>query len=312
MPDVWFSGWRWLLDCTLVVCVFSGTAGPASGSELSPQVGRSLVLLAKSAQSYTEQRTCFSCHHQTLPVLALQQARGRGFKVSAEAIPRQLAFTQRFFAGRRALVAMGKDVPGGPFTAGYALLALGENCWPCDHTTDALVHNLIRHQPADGSWWIVPHRHPMKQSVFTATALLLRGLQLYALTDKATLSMRKEVQARIDCAAQWLDATPARTHEDKVFRSWGLIGSGIAAARRSELGTLLWKVQRADGGWAQVNDLDSDAYATGQALVVLHQANKVDPRSAAYRKGVAHLLQQQQEDGSWLVKTRCEPVQDYF
>ena len=239
MPDVWFSGWRWLLDCTLVVCVFSGTAGPASGSELSPQVGRTLVLLAKSAQSYTEQRTCFSCHHQTLPVLALHQGRGQGFKISAEAIPRQLAFTQRFFAGCRALVAMGKDVPGGPFTAGYALLALGENCWPCDDTTDALVQNLIRHQPADGSWWIVPHRRPIEQSVFTATALLLRGLQLYALTDKATLSMRKEVQARIDFATQWLDATPARTHEDKVFRSWGLIGSGMAAARRSELGPLL-------------------------------------------------------------------------
>ncbi|HAA69228.1 MAG TPA: hypothetical protein DCE55_08820 [Planctomycetaceae bacterium] len=71
-------------------------------------------------------------------------------------------------------------------------------------------------------------------------------------------------------------------------------------------------MQRADGGWAQLNDLDSDAYATGQALVVLHQANQLDPRSAAYRKGVAHLLQQQQEDGSWLVKTRCEPVQDDF
>ena len=312
MEDARVSGWRWVLGCAVVLCVLFEAGRPVSGSELGAQVGRSLVLLAKSAQTYTEQRTCFSCHHQTLPVLALQQARGQGFKVPAEEIQRQLAFTQRFFAGRRAQVAMEKDVPGGPFTAGYALLVLGENRWPCDDTIEALVQYLTRHQAADGSWWIVPHRHPMEQSMFTATALSLRGLQLYALTDKATLSTRKEVQARIDRARQWLDATPAQTHEDKVFRLWGLKWSGMAAARRSELGTLLLKEQRADGGWAQLNDMDSDAYATGQALVVLHQANKMDPRSNAYRKGVSYLLQQQGEDGSWRVKTRCEPVQEYF
>jgi len=312
MKDVRLSGWRGVLCCAVVLRALSGAGSPASSSELGPPVSRSLALLAKSAQTYTEQRTCFSCHHQTLPVLALQQARGQGFEVAAKEIQRQLAFTQRFFADRRTQVAMGKDVPGGPFTAGYALLALGENHWPRDDTTDALVEYLTRHQAADGSWWIVPHRHPMEQSMFTATALSLRGLQLYGLTDKATLATRQDVQTRIDRARQWLDATSVKTHEDKVFRLWGLKWSGVAAARQSELGALLLKEQRDDGGWAQLSDMDSDAYATGQALVVLHRAARLDPRSATYRKGVSYLVKQQGKDGSWLVKTRCEPVQEYF
>ena len=84
MKDVRLSGWRGVLCCAVVLRALSGTGRPASSSELGPSVIRSLALLAKSAQTYTEQRTCFSCHHQTLAVLALQQARGQGFEVAGK------------------------------------------------------------------------------------------------------------------------------------------------------------------------------------------------------------------------------------
>lgn len=312
MYDRSLRGWHGVFRCAAILCGLLGGAWSVRGAELPVELERTLTLLAKSAQTYTQQRTCFSCHHQTLPVLALQQAHGQGFEVPEEAIQRQLAFTQRFFADRRAQVAMGKDVPGGPFTAGYALLVLGENQWPRDKTTDALVQYLKGHQGDDGSWWIVPHRHPMEQSLFTATALSLRGLQLYALTKESTSAAKDKVKGHIARARQWLNATPVQTHEDKVFRLWGLKWSGIPAARQSQLGTLLLKEQRPDGGWAQIKQMDSDAYATGQALVVLHQTAGLDAGSVAYRKGVAYLRQHQQKDGSWLVETRCEPVQEYF
>ena len=312
MYDRSWCGWRRVFCCALLLCSLQGGARRVRGAELPVELGRTMTLLAKSAQTYTQQRTCFSCHHQTLPVLALQQAHGQGFAVPVEEIHRQLSFTHRFFSDRRVQVAMGKDVPGGPFTAGYALLVLGEKQWPRDKTTDALVQYLMGHQRDDGCWWIVPHRHPMEQSLFTATALSLRGLQLYALTKESTRAAKDIVKGHITRARQWLNATPVQTHEDKVFRLWGLKWSGIPAARRSQLGTLLLKEQRPDGGWAQIKEMESDAYATGQALVVLHQAAALDGGSAAYRKGVAYLRQHQQKDGSWFVETRCEPVQEYF
>jgi len=62
--------------------------------------------------------------------------------------------------------------------------------------------------------------------------------------------------------------------------------------------------QRPDGGWAQLARLGSDAYATGQALVALQRAGGLDASHPSVRRGLAYLLSQQREDGSWLVETR--------
>ena len=68
---------------------------------------------------------------------------------------------------------------------------------------------------------------------------------------------------------------------------------------------------RADGGWAQTKELDSDAYATGTALFVLHQAG-MGARNAVYKKGVKYLLETQAEDGTWRVAKRAVPIQNHF
>src|SRR5262249_25461516 len=64
--------------------------------------------------------------------------------------------------------------------------------------------------------------------------------------------------------------------------------------------------QNADGGWGQLKDLPSDAYATGQALYVLSLAG-VGNDQAEVRRGVAFLLAGQKEDGSWPMKGRARP-----
>ncbi|MEX2561557.1 MAG: hypothetical protein WD403_16655, partial [Pirellulales bacterium] len=50
-----------------------------------PAIARSLALLAASAQEYTRQRDCFSCHHQTLPVMALALAGAHGLETDRAA-----------------------------------------------------------------------------------------------------------------------------------------------------------------------------------------------------------------------------------
>jgi N-acyl-D-amino-acid deacylase len=76
---------------------------------------------------------------------------------------------------------------------------------------------------------------------------------------------------------------------------------------RSSMAALLAS-QRQDGGWAQLPGLETDAYATGQALVALQTAG-VAITSAEYQRGTAFLLRTQLQDGSWLVRTRTFPVQ---
>ena len=63
-----------------------------------------------------------------------------------------------------------------------------------------------------------------------------------------------------------------------------------------------------DGGWAQLPQMSSDAYATGITLFALHEAG-IPVAHDAYRKGVAFLLRNQYANGAWFVKTRAFPVQ---
>ena len=71
-------------------------------------------------------------------------------------------------------------------------------------------------------------------------------------------------------------------------------------------------MQRSDGGWSQLPGLDSDAYATGQALFALAIAGKMATTDPIYQKGVDYLLHTQAADGTWQVKTRSIWLQPYF
>ena len=71
-------------------------------------------------------------------------------------------------------------------------------------------------------------------------------------------------------------------------------------------------MQRQDGGWGQTHERDSDAYATGSALVMLHQAGGLPSDSPVYQRALGFLVGTQQADGSWRVRSRSKPFQSYF
>ena len=67
--------------------------------------------------------------------------------------------------------------------------------------------------------------------------------------------------------------------------------------------------QRPDGGWSQLATLESDAYATGQAMYALNQAARSNRYQQSIDRASAYLLRTQLADGTWLVRTRSNPVQ---
>ncbi len=73
----------------------------------------------------------------------------------------------------------------------------------------------------------------------------------------------------------------------------------------------LLAAQRADGGWSDLDSMESTAYATGKSLFALQTAG-FSPSEASYQRAVRYLLNTQQEDGSWYVKTRAMALQPYF
>jgi squalene cyclase len=135
----------------------------------------------------------------------------------------------------------------------------------------------------------------------------LRGLQKYGTPEQV-----ERIEARTAKVRKWLLATPAKDTEDRVFRLGALKLVGAEPMDVTAAADELRKTQRADGGWSQTDQLDSDAYATGTALVMLHEAGGLAVGEDAYRRGVKYLLMTQREDGSWYVKTRSKPFQIYF
>jgi hypothetical protein len=138
------------------------------------------------------------------------------------------------------------------------------------------------------------------------TALAMRGLQLYApKTDKAVYD--KAVQL----AASWLAKAETTNNDDRGWRLLGLAWAGTDKGATQKALREFLALQRSDGGWSDIPSLGSSAYATGKALVVLQTAGLAtsDP---AYQRGVKFLLNSQQEDGSWYVKSRALGFQPYF
>ena len=58
--------------------------------------------------------------------------------------------------------------------------------------------------------------------------------------------------------------------------------------------------------------MQSDAYATGEALWVLSETGVLSPNDPVYRRGVQFLLNTRQKDGSWRVRSRAPKFQPYF
>jgi N-acyl-D-amino-acid deacylase len=276
-------------------------------------VEKGLRRLEQGAANYTKNRQCFSCHHQAIPMAAFDAARRHGFTVDEEEVRRQVEFTLDAFRPKREQIAKGQAVGGTTTSAAYALFTLEMGGSAPDDVSAALVSYLLEKQRPDGCWPVQSNRPPMQAGDFTPTVLALGALKAYGPSKEAKGAdeLRRRVDAGYNKGREWLLAAKPKTTEDRSFHLRGLVFVGadreaIAAARDT-----LLKEQRSDGGWAQLPERDSDAYATGTVLTALRLAG-VKPGDESYQKGVQYLLKTQRDDGGWIVETHSTPVQTYF
>ena len=174
-------------------------------------------------------------------------------------------------------------------------------------TTAAVAEYFLLHQSDQDHWTSHTNRPPSEASDFTSNFLGLNALQAYGSADQ-----RERIAARRKQVRDWLIQTNAKDTEDRIFRLWSL---RLAEAPPEDIAAAvaeLLKTQRDDGGWSQRESLESDAYATGTALVALLQAGELPATTEAVHSGLKFLLSRQHADGSWQVTTRSEPFQTYY
>lgn len=285
------------------------SATPTAAKSSGEAIARSTPLLQKSGAIFLKKSGCVSCHNNTLTAMVVDAVRKRGLSVDEESASDQVKRIATYIDTWRERANQGVGIPGDADTVSYILAGLADAKHPADSATDALARFVKGQQHPDGSWHIFAHRPPIESSDIQVTAVSLKALRCYA-----PKSRRIEYQAAVSRATKWLMNAKPKTNEDRVFRLLGLHWAGMnstSAIQQSGVRSLLAQ-QRSDGGWSQLGSLESDAYATGQALVAMREGGAIRSTHSAYRRGIAFLLKTQIGDGSWYVKSRAIPFQPYF
>jgi N-acyl-D-amino-acid deacylase len=276
---------------------------PAKDTPRRMAVVRAVSLIEKSSANYVDKRDCFSCHHQALTMMAMSRAKLSGIELQPESISSQVQFSLEYFGDRRKRLLKGEGVPGGAYNAGYALTGLAAAGTPPSEVTKALVQYLLKTEHKDGGWRIRTHRPPLEDSHFTATALAIKGISEFAEPVEKAEPIKR--------ALTWLKKAEPKSTEDYAFKVLGLHW-GHAKFEKQTTAKSLLNLQFSDGGWSQTPKMKSDTYATGLALSALRQSGALPANSTQYKSGVKWLLDHQDPDGSWRVKTRSKPIQKYF
>jgi len=280
----------------------SAKVKPVSVSDRSiPSAVRgSLSLLEKQSDRFIRTAGCNSCHSQSLPSAVTGLARDYGLTSIKK-------FPQLPPAMTPPVEQLMDFVIVSPSIA-WELFDAGMNHEPRTQLTDAIVRYLMALQTAEGGWHIPESRRPPMNSGKIQTA----ALAIYAMKNYAPEAEKLNCEKAISRAVAWLEKATPVTNQDHAFRLLGLGWGGATPALIRDEAKSLAALQRADGSWSQLAAMESDAYATGEALFALGSTGRMTFTDPVYRKGVDYLLSTRASDGSWHVKSRSIWLQPYL
>lgn len=299
---------------TLTLLVLGLGWGPLSGEEKESRetrvraaVEKSLPLLLKAAQGHVEQKSCFACHNQALPMLAWSRMKAAGLAPPEKEIKKQSDFILEFLGKNRERFQSGQGTGGQADTAGYAMLTLELAGVKPNETTSAVVEYFLKHQAGEPHWKVTSNRPPSEASNFTTNYLALRAIRVWGAARQ-----KERIEKRKNQVKQWLENTPGKETEDLAFRLLGLKECQAGDNILESAGKKILEKQQASGGWAQKDGMEVDPYATATALAALHLSGTLKSEDKRFIQGVEFLLQEQKADGSWMVKSRSKPFQAYY
>ena len=265
-------------------------------------VQKALGLLEVQSHNFIRIGGCNSCHAQDLPSAAVGLARSRGLPA-----PQSIAQLAVVMNGSSAERIMDLNTFGVP-SLGWELFDLGMNRAAKDEYTDAIVRYIKAMQTPQGIWLTNEGRRPpMNVGDYPATALAI-----YALKHFTRAPDQADTEKALARAAAGLEKMKPTNSQDRAFHLMALAWANAPASSVARAARALATIQRNDGGWGQLATMETDSYATGQALFALNFAGKLPTTDPVYQKGVRYLLRTQAADGSWHVKSRSIWLQPYF
>ena len=276
-------------------------------------VERALGFLEKDAVLWKSQGKCATCHHGAMTVWTFNEAKQRGYPVKAELLADLAKWSKVRFLGPDLEKPRGKEPGYNVVSLAVIFLALTAEAVPHQESLAPedlrrIAEYLPRYQEVNGSWemaplWAGSPAPPVMDSHETWTLFASLALSQFVTADPNTPSAARESLKK---AAEWLSQTkPADTTQSAALRLLVEARGGTSSELPPMIDRLLRR-QNADGGWGQVRNLPSDAYATGQALYALSLAGMTRERREI-QAAVRFLVDAQKADGSWPMTPRAHP-----
>jgi hypothetical protein len=301
--------------CLLAVCVRPVRSEdskrlPAEAARLQARatVERGLAFLEQDAAKWRKERGCATCHHGTMTVWALSEAKSQGYAVDAEFLAHTVRWTKDQFVPR---FSKPRDPREGWNLVSVPAIYLGvmSQNLPIlsrDEIHQVAVH-LARHQEEDGAWLLPRPSNgapPIWESRETVALLAYLAWEASVPADPEEATAARVSREK---AAAWLRKTePTDSTQATALRLLLDVRTGKSAKELQVGIDRLLSRQNSDGGWSQVKDSPSDAYATGQALWALSFVGVKNDRPEIGR-AVSFLVANQREDGSWPMTRRSHP-----
>ena len=283
---------------------------PQEGGErdlmIRDRAQRSINLMQSSSDQFLQNRDdCLSCHHQFLPAFAYGMAQERGLHFDELSLGNQLK--RQTEPGEDNNQDAVVELVFGGFSGGLGLAALHALGFDANERILNDVRYIRETQSFKGTWTTFG-RPPMDEpSPFQMTAWAVYALRLFPRQGEADVTANS-----IKRAMAWLRQEKPANLNQRIMQLLGLYwGGDVPGSLRKYIQPII-KQQRPDGGWSQLETLESDAWATGQTLYALYVTGGLSPNDPVFAHGIDYLLRTQFEDGSWWVKSRAWPFQPHF
>jgi hypothetical protein len=291
------------IGVSLLPAVASAQDARPKRTEVDAAIDRGLGFLVKDALAWKKDHKCASCHHASLVICAMREAKQFGHTVDEPVLAELTKWVAESGDGKFGLARPASAPKAASPKAIYFALALGVDPKPqaaSQQGLKLLLKTVESEQTESGSWSTWPGTRP---PIFGNSDESLTALAILAVLPSAAAGDEQAKAAR-DRGIKWLAET--KTDDDPQSIALRLVlwkRLGRPAEEWEPLVKSIKDRQNTDGGWSQTKAMASDAWATGQALYALAHAG-IKPDEAAISRGQAFLVKAQRADGSWFMTSR--------
>ncbi len=289
------------------IAVFLLVASPAwadeprsEPSKVDAAIEHGLNFLQKDALAWKAEHNCASCHHASLVIWSMHEARQHGHAVDDAFLSEFTKWVAESGNGKTGIPRPEGRPKALNVKAVLFALALEADPAPDDVTRSGLelmLQTVREDQTENGSWSAWPETRP---PIFGGSDDSVTALATLALLPAATSGD----EAARDKGVKWLAETP--TDDDPQSVAIRLVIWSRLKRPADQCEALVRRIrdrQNTDGGWSQATDMASDAWGTGQALYALAHAG-ITSDDEAVKRAQAFLVSTQRDDGSWLMTSR--------